>query len=71
MIFSDGYRKALQIRMKYNAMPFADFMRDYEQYSGKVYSGEDKTWFASLGLANTDFFMIADTLTDINNDRKT
>ena len=47
--------KALEIRKKYNQMPFDEFIKEYEEWSGETVSEENKRIWNLSGLNNVDF----------------
>jgi hypothetical protein len=47
--------KALEIRKKYNAMPFDEFIAEYENYFNVKVPKEVKEKFQNIGLNNVDF----------------
>lgn len=49
--------KALEIRKIYNQMPFDEFIKEFEEWSGKTVSEEDKKSWKFTGLNNVDFLL--------------
>ncbi len=47
--------EALEIRKKYNQMPFDEFIKEYEEWSGEKVSEENKRIWDLSGLNNVDF----------------
>ena len=47
--------EALEIRKKYNQMPFDEFIKEYEEWSGEKVSEENKRIWNLSGLNNVDF----------------
>jgi len=54
----EEFKRALEIRKRYNAMPFDDFVAQLETYLGYKIPQEEKENFRFTGLMNQDFFMM-------------
>lgn len=54
----EDLKKALELRKKYNKMPFDEFVAELEKYLGFEIAQEEKDNFKFCGLMNHDFFMM-------------
>ena len=51
-------KKALQIRERFNKLPFDEFTELLERYIGETIPKKEKEQFKYTGLLNTDFFLM-------------
>jgi len=54
----EDLKKALELKNKYNKMPFDDFVIELEKYLGYEIPQKEKDIFKYCGLLNHDFFMM-------------
>lgn len=50
--------KALEIREKYNKMPLAEFIKEYEEWRGEKVPEQTINEWKFTGLSNTDLFIL-------------
>ena len=53
----DKLIEAIKIREHYNSMPFDEFIKEYEEWSGTEVSPEDREDWWFMGLNNVDFLL--------------
>jgi hypothetical protein len=53
----DKLLEALETRRYFNNMPFSDFVKEYEKWSGKTVDLDEIREWRFMGLNNTDFLL--------------